>query len=93
MPSNNAAVILELWITLCVSLEVSSFLFNCVCSQDLKATLHQSVNISTGRFQATSSCASNTGIENVETARGARAIEGQLSSPWSAWGKAVLSRD
>lgn len=54
VPYNNAAMILELCIALYVSLEVDSFLFNCLHSQDLKSTLRQSVNISTGRLQASS---------------------------------------
>lgn len=55
VPYNNAAVILELYIALHISLEVGSFLFNFLRSQDLKATLHQSVNINTGRLQVSSS--------------------------------------
>lgn len=50
------------------SLEVGSFLFNFLHSQDLKATLHQSVNISTGRLQASSRCVLNIAIENIQTA-------------------------
>lgn len=65
VPYNNAAVILDLYIVLYVSLEVGSFLFNFLHSQDLKATLHQSVNTSTGRLQASSSCALNIVMENI----------------------------